>query len=53
MASQRRSAWGYPDDMAQIVPELYYADAGPAIEFMEKAFGFEIVHAFAAPRGGC
>ena len=25
-----------PEDMAQIVPYLYYEDAGPALEFMEK-----------------
>ncbi len=40
-----------PDDMAQIVPYLYYEDAGAAIEFMEKAFGFEIVSAFRSPEG--
>ena len=40
-----------PADMAQIVPYLYYADAGAAIEFMEKAFGFEIVSAFRGPDG--
>jgi uncharacterized glyoxalase superfamily protein PhnB len=38
-----------PDDMAQIVPYLYYEDAGAAIEFMEKAFGFEIEFAFRNP----
>jgi uncharacterized glyoxalase superfamily protein PhnB len=38
-----------PDDMAQIVPYLYYEDAGAAIEFMEKAFGFEIDFAFRNP----
>ncbi len=26
-----------PDDMAQIIPYLYYDDAGSAIEFMESA----------------
>ena len=38
-----------PDGMAQIIPYLYYEDAGPAIEFMEKAFGFEIEYAFRSP----
>ena len=41
-----------PADMAQIVPYLYYEDAGEAIEFMEKAFGFEIEHAFRNPTDG-
>ncbi len=41
-----------PGDMAQIVPYLYYEDAGSAIEFMERAFGFEIEHAFRDPDGG-
>jgi uncharacterized glyoxalase superfamily protein PhnB len=31
-----------PEDMAQIVPYLYYADADRALRFMEDAFGFEI-----------
>lgn len=30
----------------QIVPYLYYEDAGPAIEFMQKAFGFEVASVF-------
>ena len=38
-----------PDDMAQIIPYLYFEDAGAAIEFMEKAFGFEIDFAFRNP----
>jgi uncharacterized glyoxalase superfamily protein PhnB len=38
-----------PEDMAQIVPYLYYEDAGPALEFMEKAFGFHIESAFRNP----
>lgn len=38
-----------PDDMAQIVPYLYYEDAGPALEFMQKAFGFEIEYVFRSP----
>ena len=41
-----------PSDMAQIVPYLYYEDAGPAIEFMESAFGFEIEHAIRNPNDG-
>ena len=39
-----------PGDMAQIVPYLYYEDAGPALEFMEKAFGFQIESAFRVRR---
>lgn len=38
-----------PEGTPQIIPYLYYEDAGPAIEFMERAFGFEIVHAFRSP----
>lgn len=38
-----------PDDMAQIVPYLYYEDAGPALEFMEQAFGFQIEFVFRNP----
>ncbi len=34
------------EGLAQIVPYLYYEDAGAAIDFMEKAFGFEIESAF-------
>jgi len=41
-----------PADMAQIVPYLYYEDAGAAIDFMEKAFGFEIDFAFRHPDEG-
>jgi len=41
-----------PDDMAQIVPYLYYQDAGAAIAFMENAFGFEIEFAFRSPDDG-
>ena len=40
-----------PEGWAQVVPYLYYEDAGDAIEFMEKAFGFEIVYAFRTPEG--
>ena len=38
-----------PDGMPQVIPYLYYEDAGPAIEFMEKAFGFKIESAFRSP----
>jgi uncharacterized glyoxalase superfamily protein PhnB len=38
-----------PDGHPQIIPYLYYEDAGPAIEFMEKAFGFRIESAFRNP----
>ncbi len=41
-----------PEGMAQIIPYLYYEDAGAAIEFMEQAFGFEVVSAFRAPEDG-
>ena len=36
----------------QIIPYLYYEDAGTAIEFMESAFGFTIVEAFRHPDSG-
>ena len=35
-----------PEGMPQIIPYLYYEDAAAAIEFMVKAFGFDIVEAF-------
>jgi uncharacterized glyoxalase superfamily protein PhnB len=38
-----------PEDMAQIVPYLYYEDAGAALAFMEKAFGFQVESAFRNP----
>ncbi len=38
-----------PDGMAQVIPYLYYEDAGPAVEFMEKAFGFKIESALRSP----
>jgi len=38
-----------PADMAQIVPYLYYEDAGAAIDFMQDAFGFTIDFAFRHP----
>ena len=33
----------------QVIPYLYYEDAGPAIEFMERAFGFTIEFVFRSP----
>ena len=36
-------------DSPQIIPYLYYEDAGEAIEFMERAFDFEIEFAFRDP----
>lgn len=41
-----------PEDLAQIIPYLYYDDPGAAIDFMEKAFGFEIESAFRNPDDG-
>jgi len=41
-----------PADMAQVVPYMYYDDAGDAIEFMERAFGFTIEHAVRHPDDG-
>ncbi len=41
-----------PADMPQIIPYVYYEDAGAAIEFMEKAFGFQIQSAFRNPDDG-
>lgn len=41
----------YPDEMAQVVPYLYYPDAGAALDFMENAFGFEICHAYRSKEG--
>jgi uncharacterized glyoxalase superfamily protein PhnB len=35
--------------MPQIIPYMYYEDAGAAIEFMEKAFGLRIESAFRSP----
>lgn len=45
MSTIKNPSDGYP----QIIPYLYYDDAGPAIEFMEKAFGFQIATAFRNP----
>ncbi len=38
-----------PADMTQIVPYLYYPDAGAAIAFMERAFGFTVEFALRNP----
>jgi uncharacterized glyoxalase superfamily protein PhnB len=41
-----------PDGSPQIIPYLYYEDADAALEFMQKAFGFEIESAFRNPNDG-
>ena len=41
-----------PEGMAQVIPYLDYEDAGAAIDFMEKAFGFEVESAFRNPDDG-
>jgi uncharacterized glyoxalase superfamily protein PhnB len=41
-----------PEDLAQIIPYMYYEDAGAAIAFMEKAFGLQIESAFRNPDDG-
>ena len=33
----------------QIIPYLYYDDAGPAVDFMSNAFGFKVEQAFRDP----
>ncbi|MGE0622442.1 MAG: VOC family protein [Pseudomonadales bacterium] len=38
-----------PNVMPQIIPYLYYDDAGAAIEFMEQVFGFQVEQAFRDP----
>ena len=38
-------------EMPDVVPYLYYEDAGAALEFLEKAFGFEVISAFRTPEG--
>ena len=35
-----------PEISPQVIPYLYYEDAGSAIEFLKTAFGFETVSAF-------
>ena len=35
--------------LPQIIPYLYYEDAGPAIEFLSDTFGFTIEQAFRDP----
>src|SRR6478672_12231223 len=41
-----------PDGMTQIVPYLYYSDVFAAIDWAEKAFGFEKLRADSTPSGG-
>lgn len=41
-----------PDGSPQIIPYLYYEDADAALEFMQRAFGFEIEHVFRNPSNG-
>lgn len=38
-----------PEGMPQIIPYLYYEDAGPAVDFMVDVFGFSVEQAFRAP----
>ena len=40
-----------PENSPQIIPYLYYEDAGSAIEFLKTAFGFETVSAFRDGKG--
>ena len=46
---------GQPGGPPQLIPYLYYLyylyneDAGPAIEFMAKAFGFDVEFVFRSP----
>jgi uncharacterized glyoxalase superfamily protein PhnB len=40
------------NETPQIIPYLYYEDAGSAIDFMETAFGFEVEQAFKHPESG-
>ena len=41
-----------PAGRPQIIPYLYYEDPDAAIEFMEKAFGFEVASTFRNPDNG-
>ena len=41
-----------PEGMTQIVPYIYYRDVFAAIDWLEKAFGFEKIMAESTPRGG-
>ena len=41
-----------PKDTPQVIPYLYYEDAEAAIDFMEKAFGFEVESCFRNPDDG-
>ena len=38
-----------PENTPQVIPYLYYEDAGAAIDFMEKTFGFEVESCFRNP----
>jgi uncharacterized glyoxalase superfamily protein PhnB len=40
------------NEIPQIIPYLYYEDASAAIDFMQAAFGFEVVEAFRHPESG-
>jgi len=41
-----------PENLARVIPYLYYEDAGAAIDFMVDAFGLEIESAFHNPDDG-
>ena len=41
-----------PDGMTQIVPYIYYRDVFAAIDWLEKAFGFEKLRGESTPSGG-
>jgi uncharacterized glyoxalase superfamily protein PhnB len=45
-------ARGQPAGSPQMIPYLYYEDADAAIDFLQKAFGFELEHAFRNPQNG-
>jgi len=36
--------------LPQVIPYLYYEDAGPAVDFMESVFGFVVEQAFRDPQ---
>ena len=46
---ERAMASETSSQLPQIIPYLYYEDAGPAVEFMSTAFGFEVEQAFRDP----
>ncbi len=41
-----------PPGTPQIIPYMYYQDADAALEFMERAFGFEVESAIRNPTDG-